>query len=253
MGGLGRSASRGCRWVERGGAERPEDVVGAAGGFPRDGQARAGVRRARGPSARDSRGSRDCPGATLADLRGFEERPAQGRGALAGELAELGVAVGAVHADVDGRFILRGCPACFWVRWWSRIRFIRCAGSGLRCCWSGGAARDRVFVCDAGGGRNCRTGRGRDRSRRRSRAMRRLSFEVLVGLAAVVAAIGRREGEMSLLANQLQADDCFGRSPLTRWTPRLGRCGVGRSSPRRPRSKSRRRRQAPLTPLAPPR
>ena len=29
--------------VERGGAERPEDVVGAAGEFARDGQARAGV------------------------------------------------------------------------------------------------------------------------------------------------------------------------------------------------------------------
>ena len=36
---------------------------------------------------------------------------------------------------------------------------------------------------------------------------RPLSFEVLVGLAAVVAAIARREGEMSLSANQVQADE----------------------------------------------
>ena len=31
-------------WFEGGGAERPEEVEGAAGEFPGDGQARAGVR-----------------------------------------------------------------------------------------------------------------------------------------------------------------------------------------------------------------
>ena len=31
-------------WFERGGAERPEEVVGAPGEFPGDRQARAGVR-----------------------------------------------------------------------------------------------------------------------------------------------------------------------------------------------------------------
>ena len=47
----------------------------------------------------------------------------------------------------------------------------------------------RVFVCDAGGGRNLElaedaTDRGQEPGERR------LSFEVLVGLAAVIAALG---------------------------------------------------------------
>jgi Family of unknown function (DUF5372) len=52
----------------------------------------------------------------------------------------------------------------------------------------------RVYVCDAGGGRNVElavevTDRGQERGERP------LSFEVLVGLAAVVAAIGSGKEE----------------------------------------------------------
>jgi len=85
--------------VERGGAERFEDVVGPPGEFAGDGQARAGVRE----TARLERVVVVVVGTGLMGraLRGFEERPAQWRGALAGELAQLGVSVGAVHADVD--------------------------------------------------------------------------------------------------------------------------------------------------------
>ena len=36
--------------------------------------------------------------------------------------------------DPDGQGIPRGCPTGLWVRWWSRIRFIRFMVSGLRCC-----------------------------------------------------------------------------------------------------------------------
>src|SRR5436309_2004816 len=96
MGGLGRSAGR---WGERGGSELFEDVVGASGEFARDGQTRTRVRE----TARLERvvvvvvGA----GAMAGRLGGLEECPAQRRGALAGELAQLRVAVGAVHADID--------------------------------------------------------------------------------------------------------------------------------------------------------
>jgi hypothetical protein len=47
----------------------------------------------------------------------------------------------------------------------------------------------RVFVCDAGGGRNLELAEGAT-DRGLVASERPLSFEVLVGLAAVVAAIG---------------------------------------------------------------
>ena len=34
----------------------------------------------------------------------------------------------------DGHRILLCRPTSFWVRWWSRIRSIRCSGSGSRSC-----------------------------------------------------------------------------------------------------------------------
>jgi len=60
--------------VERGGAERFEDVVGAAGEFARDGQARAGVREPAGLQGVIV----VVVGTALVRraLRGFEERPA---------------------------------------------------------------------------------------------------------------------------------------------------------------------------------
>ena len=36
--------------------------------------------------------------------------------------------------DSDGHVIQHGSPTSFWVRWWSRIRSIRCAVSGLMFC-----------------------------------------------------------------------------------------------------------------------
>ncbi|MGZ6693582.1 MAG: hypothetical protein ACXVHQ_40100, partial [Solirubrobacteraceae bacterium] len=50
----------------------------------------------------------------------------------------------------------------------------------------------RVFVCDAGGGRNLELAEDAT-DRGTPLGERLLSFEVLVGLAAVVAAIGRGE------------------------------------------------------------
>jgi hypothetical protein len=114
--------------VERGGAERSEDVVRAAGEFAGDRQAYPGV----GEPAGLERVVVVVVGAAgmAGRLGGLEQRPAQRRGALSGELAQLRVPVGAVHADIDARFILRGCPTALWVRWWSRIRSIRCVASG---------------------------------------------------------------------------------------------------------------------------
>ena len=40
----------------------------------------------------------------------------------------------AAAGSADGHVIPQGCPTSLWVRWWSRIRSIRCAGSGLRFC-----------------------------------------------------------------------------------------------------------------------
>ena len=77
--------------VERGWAEGSEEVVGAPREFAGDGQACAGVRE----SARLERVIVAVVGAALmaGRLGGLEQGPAQGRGALPGELAELGVPV----------------------------------------------------------------------------------------------------------------------------------------------------------------
>jgi hypothetical protein len=66
--------------VERGGAERPEDVVGAAGEFAGDGQRRAGVREPAGLEGVivEVVGA----GAMAGRLGGLVERPAQARGSL---------------------------------------------------------------------------------------------------------------------------------------------------------------------------
>ena len=82
MGGL-IGALFSCRgWVERGGAEGPEDVVGAPGEFARDGQRGAGVRE----PARLERVIVVVIGTALVagTLRGLVERPAQGERSLAG-------------------------------------------------------------------------------------------------------------------------------------------------------------------------
>ncbi len=47
---------------------------------------------------------------------------------------------------------MRGCLACLWVRWWSRIRFIRLPVSGLRCCWSVVAGRGACLCATRAGG-----------------------------------------------------------------------------------------------------
>ena len=68
-----------------------------------------------------------------------------------GALEAIDRALSAVRgAVVDGRVILRGRPAAFWVRWWSRIRFIRCSGSGSTCCMPVAMARVGLYVCDGG-------------------------------------------------------------------------------------------------------
>ena len=62
------------------------------------------------------------------------------------------------------------------------------AGQRLEVLLERRCGEGRVFVCDAGGGRNVELTEGAT-DRGPELAERRLSFEVLVGLAAVVAAI----------------------------------------------------------------
>ena len=150
---------------------------------------RARDRHARLPPIRPRppRSSRGRAASPAGELRGLET-PSAKRRPLTGEVPGRAALIGLVNGDVDGRVIPPGRLACLWVRWWSRIRSIRCADSVSRCCWSAVAAGIACFVCDAGGGVNVELAEDAT-DRGTPWGERALSFEVLVGLAAVVAAI----------------------------------------------------------------
>jgi hypothetical protein len=93
----------------------------------------------------------------------------------------------------DGHVIPRGCADRLWVRWWSGIRSIGCSVCASRCCNLRREARGRVHVRDAGGGRNVKLDEAAT-DRGPGLAGRPLTFEVLVELAGVIAALdGGRE------------------------------------------------------------
>ena len=105
-------------------AEGFEDVVAAFEQFASERQARSVTADPLGElQVVVAVGAGREPGA----LRGLIHRPAQRRRSLAGEMAGRAALVGLVDGDVDGRVIPLVCLAFGWVRWWSRIRFIRCA------------------------------------------------------------------------------------------------------------------------------